>query len=165
MPPFSSLPPPAVAPLQLHYRHDRAPLTSLDTGPLTGLRHRTVVDHRTGSRALALWQEEHLPSFHVPLHRHDCEEIISILAGEVEGHVGERSFRVAAGESFLIPAWEAHGFKVVSSTAVRLLAIFSSADPRIFRLDGTPTTPPWEGGASGHLAEPDRSHCTTPSQL
>jgi quercetin dioxygenase-like cupin family protein len=123
----------------------------VDDGPLAGLRHRTVIDARTGAAGLALWQEEHGAGFHVPPHRHDCEEVIAVLAGGIEAEVAGQRFRVGPGESFLIPAGEAHGFRVVGEGPVRLLAIFGAPDPKIFRLDGTESPPPWEGGPSGHL--------------
>lgn len=148
---------------RLFYRHEEAPLTEVHAGSLAGLRHRTVIDSRTGARGLALWQEEHLPGFKVPLHLHDCEEIITVLEGSILASIGDRSFSLASGESILIPAGEPHGFEVTGSAACRLLAIFASPSPRIFRRDGTPSTPPWEGGASDHLEEPEptaspRSH-------
>lgn len=133
------------------YDHAEAPLCQLDHGPLRGLRHRTVIDRAGGAAALALWQEEHAAGFRVPPHLHDCEEIITVLAGAIEASLGEESFRVGPGQSILIPAGELHGFRVVGETPVRLLALFSSPEPKIFRADGTPSTPPWEGGASDHL--------------
>lgn len=137
--------------IQFHYEHASAPCCTLDDGALRGLRHRTVIDARGGARRLALWQEEHLAGFRVAPHRHDCEEIITVLEGEITATVESGIFRVSALESVLIPAGALHGFEVTGSRAVRLLALFSSSEPRIFRADGTPSTPPWEGGASDHL--------------
>lgn len=142
-------PSPAIG--RLYYRHSEADLCALDDGPLDGLRHRTVIDHRSGAAALALWQEEHRPGFVVPQHLHDCEEIISVLDGEIEADIAGAIFRVGPGESILIPAWADHGFRVTSPQAVRLLALFASSNPRIYRTDGTESSPPWEGGDSSHL--------------
>lgn len=146
-----------------HHDHREAPLCSVDRGPLAGLRHRTVIDARSGSKALALWQEEHEAGFEVPLHRHDCEEIITVIEGGIEAHLVEEgadegdgawhAFPVGPGESFRIPARALHGFRVEGERPVRLLALFASAEPKIFKADGTESTPPWEGGASDHLEE------------
>lgn len=140
--------------LALFRDHATADLTCLDDGPLRGLRHRTVLDHSAGAAALALWQEEHLPGFSVPLHLHDCEEIITVIGGEIEATVREKDCRLGVEQSILIPAWWPHGFRVIGSTPVKLLALFSSSAPGIFRLDGTRSTPPWEGGATDHLSAP-----------
>lgn len=72
------------------FDHGRAPLCAVDSGALRGLRHRTVIDRTSGARELALWQEEHLPGFLVPLHLHDCEEIIAVTRGEIEAYLGRR---------------------------------------------------------------------------
>lgn len=136
---------------RIHYVHADAPLCSLDEGALAGLRHRTVIDSRTGAAGLALWQEEHLPGFEVPLHFHDCEEIISVLHGWIEARLGAERLCVTAGESILIPARMHHGFRVIGKSPVRLLALFASPNPDIFRTDGARSLPPWEGGESDHL--------------
>ena len=133
------------------FRHADAPCCALDDGPLAGLRHRTVIDAERGAQELALWVEEHLPGFEVPLHVHDCEEIIAVVRGAIEVRVfGDRS-RLEAHASVLIPRFAPHGFRVVSEEPVILHAFFSSANPGVFRLDGTRSSPPWEGGESDHL--------------
>ena len=137
---------------QYFYDHAQVPLCALGEGPLAGLRHRTVIDGSTGAKQLALWQEEHLPGFGVAPHRHDCEEIITIAAGQIAVRIAGREWTLGPGQSILIPEWSPHGFRVTSATPVLLLAIFGRPRPGIFKLDGTPSTPPWEGGDSGHLA-------------
>ena len=133
-------------------KHNEAPICSLDTGALSGLRHRTVLDHRNGSAGLAIWQEEHLPGFATPLHRHDCEETITVLEGAIEAFGENESFQIGPLETFLIPEWTAHGFKVVGERPVLLLAVFNNSDPGVFRMDGSRSNPPWEGGHSDHLS-------------
>jgi mannose-6-phosphate isomerase-like protein (cupin superfamily) len=135
------------------YNHKKSSLCRLDTGALAGLRHRTVLDAQTGAKDLALWQEEHLPRFYVPPHRHDCEEIIFVFEGKIRAEIEGEIFEVNPEESLLIHEWKLHGFRVISNIPVKLLAIFSSASPGIFKNDGTKSIPPWEGGISNHLEE------------
>lgn len=138
---------------KLFYKHADANICKLDAGMLSGLRHRTVIDSATGAKNLALWQEEHLSGFCVPLHFHDCEEIITVIEGEIEAVIGEETFKIEALESILIPSEIPHGFTVTSSIPVKLLALFSSPSPKIFKLDGSVSSPPWEGGDSNHLKD------------
>jgi quercetin dioxygenase-like cupin family protein len=128
--------------------HADAPLCRIDDGTLRGLRHRTVIDQAVGASSLALWQEEHLAGFSVPLHRHDCEEIITVLEGRIIARLEGGERELGAGESFLIPAFALHGFEVLPPRPVRLLALFASAEPRVLRGDGTEAPPPWEGGTA-----------------
>jgi mannose-6-phosphate isomerase-like protein (cupin superfamily) len=125
----------------------------VNDGPLAGLRHRTVIDATTGAGALALWEERHVGGFNVPDHLHDCEEIITVIEGEIEARLGGDRHLVRSGESVLIPAGTPHGFRVIGVRSVRLLALFASPRPAILRPDGTPSRPPWEGGASDHLSD------------
>lgn len=133
------------------FDHSRAPCCVLDRGALAGLRHRTVIDREVGAAALALWQEEHAAGFLVPLHSHDCEEIITVVEGRIRAAIGDDRFDVGPFQSVLIPARALHGFEVTGERAVKLLAIFSSSSPRIFREDGEETVPPWRGGSADHL--------------
>lgn len=133
------------------FDHASAPCCGLDHGALAGLRHRTVIDGDVGAAGLALWQEEHAAGFLVPLHSHDCEEIITVLEGRIRATIGEDRFDAGPLQSILIPAGALHGFEVTSETSVKLLAIFSSRAPRIFREDGEETVPPWLGGSADHL--------------
>lgn len=149
-------PPRSGTPPQLFYDHPSVEVCSLNEGPLTGLRHRTVIDKDSGACALALWQEEHESGFVVPPHLHDCEEIISVSEGMIEATIEEKKFEVGPQQSVLIPAWAPHGFRVISPGPVRLLALFSSSDPKIFRLDRTESIPPWRGGSSDHLENQSR---------
>jgi quercetin dioxygenase-like cupin family protein len=145
--------PPPTIPVNLHFDHAKAPLCSLDEGKLSGLRHRTVIDASVGATELSLWQEEHLPGFNVPDHLHDCEEIITVLRGRIEASISGKTMIVSPGESILIPAWAPHGFRVIGEEPIKLLAIFSSPDPRIFKPDYTPSLPPWAGGTARQFDE------------
>lgn len=148
-PPWS--PRQAGAPPRRHFVHEDAPLCAVDEGTLRGLRHRTVIDARDGALQLALWEERHEVGFDVPDHAHDCEEIITLLAGGILARIDGEAIPVAAGESILIPEGALHGFSVVAGPQMRLLAIFGSPRPRIFRADGSESAPPWEGGRPDHL--------------
>lgn len=131
--------------------HKTANLCSLDSGALAGLRHRTVVDYRNGSSGITIWQEEHLADFETPLHRHDCDETITLIEGQILALSANQIFEINPYETFYIPEWVAHGFKVISSEPVKLLAVFNSSNPGVFKMDGSKTSPPWEGGDSNHL--------------
>ena len=69
---------------RLFYRHEEAPLTEVHAGSLAGLRHRTVIDSRTGARGLALWQEEHLPGFKVPRSLDFATDLPRSEAGKIQ---------------------------------------------------------------------------------
>lgn len=80
-------------------------------------------------------------------HRHDFEEMFSILEGEVEFHFRGEKLVVKAGETINIPANAPHFFRNESSGSVRLLCMCSPAgQEEFFARVGVPvesrTTPP-----------------------
>jgi quercetin dioxygenase-like cupin family protein len=76
-----------------------------------------------------------------PPHRHDFEEMFTILDGEVELTFRGESFVAKAGETVNVPANAPHGFRNASDEAVRLLCVCApSGQEEFFTAIGTPTT-------------------------
>ena len=62
-----------------------------------------------------------------PLHRHDFEEMFTLLEGELEFTFRGQTSTVRAGSIVNIPANAPHAFKNASSTAVRMLCMATPA--------------------------------------
>lgn len=82
-----------------------------------------------------------------PPHRHDFEEMFSVLEGEVEVTFRGQSITARAGETINVPANAPHGFHNVGTTASRLLCMCAPAgQEEFFTLVGQPvatrTSPP-----------------------
>lgn len=82
-----------------------------------------------------------------PPHRHDFEEMFSVLEGEIEATFRGKKTIVRAGETINIPANAPHQFHNKSAQPVRLLCLCSPAgQEEFFREVGvavaTRTTPP-----------------------
>jgi len=81
-------------------------------------------------------------------HRHDFEEMFSILEGEVEFHFRGEKLQLKAGETINIPANAPHFFRNESTSTVRLLCMCSPAGQEEFFMrvgvpvDGRTTQPP-----------------------
>ena len=58
----------------------------------------------------------------------NCEEVIYVLAGEVEHTLGEQSVRLSAGDLIVVPRGMPHRLTNVGASAVRACVIFSSPD-------------------------------------
>jgi quercetin dioxygenase-like cupin family protein len=89
------------------------------------------------------------PSGGPPLHRHDFEEMFSVLEGEVE-FTFRGAIRVArAGETLNVPANAPHSFRNASDRAARLLCVCAPPGQEEFFLAvgdpvATRTSPPLE---------------------
>jgi quercetin dioxygenase-like cupin family protein len=82
-----------------------------------------------------------------PPHRHDFEELFTVLEGEVEFTFRGEKLIAHTGESVNIPANAPHSFVNTSNQSARLLCLCSPAGQEAFFLEvGTPvatrTTPP-----------------------
>ena len=67
-----------------------------------------------------------------PPHRHDFEEMFTVLAGEVEMTFRGDTLRLRAGETVNVPANAPHAFRVVSDTPARLLCMCTPAGQEEF---------------------------------
>ena len=84
-----------------------------------------------------------------PPHRHDFEEMFSVLEGEIEATFRGEKTTVRAGETVNVPANAPHSFNNASDRPARLLCVCSPAgQERFFEEVGVPvegrTTPPPE---------------------
>jgi quercetin dioxygenase-like cupin family protein len=82
-----------------------------------------------------------------PPHRHDFEEMFSVLEGEIEATFRGKKSIIRAGETINIPANAPHQFQNKSKQPARLLCLCSPAgQEEFFREVGVPvatrTTPP-----------------------
>jgi quercetin dioxygenase-like cupin family protein len=76
-----------------------------------------------------------------PPHRHDFEEMFTVLEGEVQLSFRGQQLSAKAGETVNVPANAPHGFRNVSSEAVRLLCLCApSGQEEFFAEVGQPVT-------------------------
>ena len=76
-----------------------------------------------------------------PPHRHDFEEMFTVLDGEVELSFRGQQLVAKAGETVNVPANAPHGFRNASSEAVRLLCLCApSGQEEFFAEVGQPVT-------------------------
>jgi quercetin dioxygenase-like cupin family protein len=96
-----------------------------------------------------------------PPHRHDFEEMFSLLEGEIEFTFRGETTTVRAGETINVPANAPHGFRNVSGRPARLLCTCSPSGQEQFFLEvGLPVAhrtdqpPPLdEAGTAAFLAK------------
>lgn len=114
---------------------------------LPGIVHRTLAGPRDGMQGMEVWMQTIAPGAETPMHRHDCEEVIVILAGsgtcEIEGVA--RSF--GPGSTLIIPRNAVH--RIANTGADEMLAVAGlSAAPVIVQSpDGARIPLPWDQAA------------------
>lgn len=80
----------------------------------------------TGNKNTAMVCVEIAPGNRLATHTDSAEEILVILAGEVEVTVGEAQGRASTGDMALVPAMIPHAVRNIGNETVRMLGIFSS---------------------------------------
>ena len=92
-----------------------------------GVETRMLVSALTGSAQLCLFEQKVAPGMGAPTHRHDVEEVLTVLAGQAEAWVGEERVALVAGQSVLVPPGVAHGFRNTGTGLLHVQALLASA--------------------------------------
>jgi quercetin dioxygenase-like cupin family protein len=79
----------------------------------------------TASTAAVLFELE--PGNFLGTHTDSAEEILLVLAGEGEAHVGDERELVSAGQIAIVPSMAPHGIRNTGDTTLRVLGFFSSS--------------------------------------
>jgi quercetin dioxygenase-like cupin family protein len=87
-----------------------------------------VVNREVGARSMSVWTTFHQPGEVVPLHTHEYEEIITVIAGEAIVTVACESTPVHADMSIVIPPRTPHGYKNSGGGILRMIASFPNPD-------------------------------------
>jgi quercetin dioxygenase-like cupin family protein len=81
----------------------------------------------TGNEDSAAVYFEIAPGHYLGTHTDSAEEIVLILAGTVEAHLGDERGTLVAGEAVLIPAMVPHGVHNVGTETARCVGFFAAA--------------------------------------
>lgn len=81
----------------------------------------------TGSESSAMVYFEIEPGQRLGTHTDSAEEIVLVLAGAVEAHLGDEVGPLTAGQAVVIPAMVPHGVRNVGDVTARCVGFFSAA--------------------------------------
>ena len=79
----------------------------------------------TASSAVVLFELE--PGNELATHTDSAEELLLVLEGEGEAHVGGDTGVVRAGDLAVVPAMAPHGMRNIGETTLRVLGFFTSS--------------------------------------
>jgi len=81
-----------------------------------------------GSQDTAAVYFELAPGDHLGRHTDSAEEVLVILAGEVEASVGEETAPLRSGQIAVVPKMLPHDVRNVGSTPAKVLGVFGGAN-------------------------------------
>lgn len=91
-----------------------------------GVETRVYASAATGSRQLAVFEQECAPGVGAPAHWHAVEEVLRVISGEAELFVGDERAVLRPGDAVTIPAGAVHGFTNTGTAPLRVLAILAA---------------------------------------
>jgi quercetin dioxygenase-like cupin family protein len=118
--------------------------SELTANLLPGLAHRTLAGHAHGLRGLEVWSQAIDPGGGTPPHRHDCEEVVVVLAGEGTLYQSGTAQAFGTGDTLILPANELHQIVNSGRVPLRVLAVLGMTPVRVELPDGTPIVLPWD---------------------
>jgi quercetin dioxygenase-like cupin family protein len=99
--------------------------------------YRRIVSGAEGAMSCTLWDQTLPPAGLIPLHAHDTEETLTILAGQLIVTLDEQTTVVESDTTILIAPGVFHSLRNDSSAAARLLVFLPTISPTILTPDGT----------------------------
>ena len=108
---------------------------------------REVVGEAQGSRSVSMQHFEVEPGAVTPLHRHDVDEAILVLSGELRVRVEDEWSVAEAGDVCVFPAETPHGFAGAGDGISEIMVVFPipaaiTAEHTTYLEGGPPVT--WE---------------------
>ncbi len=116
---------------------------SLPTLNLPGLEHQTLAGSRDGMRSFEIWRQKIAPRAATPVHCHDCEEVITVLAGTAECHYDGKTAVIRTDESLLIPRSVVHQICNGGEDELYIMATLAMSPVQVRTADGAPMPLPW----------------------
>ena len=91
-----------------------------------GVMTRMLISARNGATSLCLFEQFVDPGKGAPTHRHDVEEVLTVMAGVAEVWRDDRRVTVTAGQSVIVPAGVLHGFTNTGATTLHVQALLAA---------------------------------------
>jgi quercetin dioxygenase-like cupin family protein len=102
--------------------HAAQPLDEWREGVLT----RMLVSALTGAGHLCVFEQFCDPGRGAPTHRHEVEEVLTVLDGAAEVWIEGEWATLGAGQSVVVPAGLKHGFRNAGPTTLHVRAILAA---------------------------------------
>jgi mannose-6-phosphate isomerase-like protein (cupin superfamily) len=91
-----------------------------------GVQTRMLISAQNGATQLCVFEQWVAPGNGAPTHSHPVEEVLTVHAGEAEMWLDQEKIVVTAGQSLIVPAGRAHGFRNSGTVTLHLHAVLAS---------------------------------------
>ena len=108
---------------------------------MDGVAVTGLVSPSRGANECILFRAEIQPGGSLPKHRHDHEDVFTMLQGSGTVHIDEDSYELGPNDSVVIPAGAHHWLEGGPQGCV--IVVTMRAGTLFIRDDGTSAVPPW----------------------
>lgn len=119
-------------------------LHSITAFAIPGIDHQTLAGKSEGLKHLEVWSQVVAPGGATPWHRHDCEEVIVVLAGRGRCEDEASACDFEAPAVLTMPASAVHKISNTADIPLRLVAALSMAPVVVHAPSGEVIRLPWE---------------------
>ncbi|MHB1157335.1 MAG: cupin domain-containing protein [Phycisphaerales bacterium] len=112
--------------------------------PGAGLNHQTLASALDGLTGTECWRQTLAPRAATPIHYHECEEVVVILAGTGRVTLGDDVIDFAADVTLIVPAHVVHQIVNTGPSPLQLIACFNATPAHAFAPDGKAIPLPWD---------------------
>jgi mannose-6-phosphate isomerase-like protein (cupin superfamily) len=110
---------------------------------IPGITHTTLAGCANGLTGLSLWRQRMMPGSATPPHRHDCEEVVLVLAGTGEVHFEGKVVPFGPDTTLVIPPDVDHQIFATGSEPLETVAAFSRTPVGVTTAKGDVIPLPW----------------------
>ena len=100
----------------------------IDSDPRGRVHPAFPINRFTGAEETAVVYFEVEPGEYLPTHTDSAEEVLYIVAGEGEAHVGDERGHLRAGDLAVVPAMARHGIANTGAETLKVVGFFCSAE-------------------------------------
>lgn len=116
----------------------------LDACGIPGIEHRTLAGAAQGLKGLSIWRQSVAAGGATPPHRHECEEVVVVLAGRGRLAIDGASHQFGPETTLVIPPHVDHQIFSDGPEPLEMVAAFSATPVGVVLPDGTPLELPWQ---------------------
>ena len=116
---------------------------TVKTFTLPGLVHQTVAGPAQGLKTLEVWVETIAPGAGTPVHRHECEEVLVILAGSGQATLAGQVQDFGPDHTLIVPPGLVHQVVNTGREDMQLVAVLGMAPASATTPEGQPIPVPW----------------------
>lgn len=118
--------------------------TGREKAELPGIEHLTLAGKAEGLSRLSVWRQSMAPGCSTPPHKHDCEEVVLVVEGSGELHIGGKKIPFGPDTTLVLPPNVAHQIFNTGALPLKTLAAFSATPVATFLPDGAALELPWK---------------------